>query len=141
MMKTVLFALLLSVSLSLSLSAFAGTLKTNEATLIEVQANSTTQLSVTKMFVTSEIDMVFKIQTTEATRWKAGAQLMDVKGLTLAYGAHEGQDAQANVYQVDGNHMGSIQTNLTMNCTSDIEAFRCQAFLSNQNTVLLTIGR
>lgn len=145
----------------LSASAFAGALKTNEVALTEVQmqqvsdcipeagnscSGDSTELApvsvgYTKMVVTSQIDMNFKIQTTETTRWKAGAQLLDVKGVSLQYGAQNGQGAKATIYQVDGNNMGSVQTNVVMNCSKEVDAIRCSATLMNQNKIYLTIGR
>jgi hypothetical protein len=158
----VLMKSILTLALVLfSAAAFAGALKTNEVVLTEVQmqqvsscipesgnpcSGNDTELSAvsvgyTKMFVTSEIDMNFQIQTTETTHWKPGAQLLDVKGVTLQYGAQSGRGAKVTIYQVDGNNMGSIQTNLTMNCSKEVDAIRCSATLMNQNKVFLTIGR
>lgn len=123
----------------LSASAFAGALETNEVVLTEVQMQQS--VGSTKMVVTSQAGMNFQIQTTEATRWKSGAQLLDVKGVTLAYDAQNGGLAKATIYQVDGNYMGSIQTNLVMSCSNEVDAIRCSGTLTNQNKVFLTIGR
>lgn len=154
-------SLVLIALLSMSVSAFAGALKTNEAVLTEIQtqqlpsctpeagnscdtrdtAPADVKVSFTRLFANSEIDMNFKLDTTAPTLWINGAALLDVKGVTLEYGAQEGKNARVTIWQADGNNMGSTQINVVMNCSRDIEAFRCLGALTNHNRVYLVIGR
>jgi|GEM_PF-3226095 len=155
-MKSLLFVSLLS----LSVSAFAGILKTDEVLLNEVQDQKVTDNSCTdgdpscgvetvqpvlvgstKMVVASQVDMIFQIHTTETTRWSSGAQLIDVRNLQLTYGGQNGRGAQVVIYQADGNNMGIIETHLTMNCTKETEVIHCTTTLPNKNKLGLLIGR
>ena len=93
----------------------------------------------TEMTVSSETRSTINMTTTQATRWQSGSQFFDVKGVVLNLNSN-GQDARVVVYQTDGNSMGSIQTQLKVNCENRSSQVMCQTTLSNGCELGLGIG-
>jgi hypothetical protein len=95
--------------------------------------------SYTDLQVSSEAKLVYRLQATSTTKWQQGAQFMDVQGVVLNY-APAGA-SKATIYQVDGNHMGSIQTQLSLNCGQEAQVLSCSTKLENGNDLYIVIAR
>lgn len=124
--------------------AFASTAR--QATLLEMnpQGTSAKNVSYTRLQVTSANNSEMRLETTNTTQWRATARLHDVKGVVLQSEAQGMARVRATIYEVDGNSMGTIVTNVSMTCSQQSNQLQCQGVLAqspDRNQLLLTVDQ
>lgn len=95
--------------------------------------------SYTDLQISSDTKLVYRMQASSPTKWSQNAQLIDVKGVVLTYAP--GNTSSATIYQVDGNSMGSTQTQLNVTCGEEGNVLDCSAHLQNGNDLYIVIIR
>jgi hypothetical protein len=139
-MKTLFVSSLISVLFP----ALAFAAAPRQATLVETNPGGTSaqNVSYTRLQVTSASNSEMRLETTQTTQWRATARLHDVKGVVLQYQSQDMSRVRATVYEVDGNSMGAIVTNVVMSCSEQGHQLQCKGVLAQspyQNELLLTV--